>query len=106
MIDAQRAAMTAVLADRFGEQAVPILTMARRVGRRKCPVLPLRREIVGRRTHTAARHVEWPVGPQVAAEAVRSQCQVVIEPDRKVPVAGPLLRTGELLIDLPLQVLI
>src|SRR5689334_13709435 len=98
--------MAAVLADRFGEQPVSVFPMARRVGRRKCPVLALRREIVGWRTHTTARHVEWPVGPQVAAEAVRSQRQIVIEPDRKVPVACPLLRTRQLLIDLPLQVLI
>ena len=92
VVDAQRAAVAAVLADRFGEQAVAVFAMARRVRRRKGPVLALRGEIVGRRTHAAARHVERPVRPQVAAEAVGGQRQVVIEPDRQVPVARPLLR--------------
>ena len=94
VIDAQRAAVAAVLADRFGEQAVAVLAVTLGIGRRKAPVLALGREIVGRRAHAASGHEEPPVRPQVRAEAVGGQRQVVIEPDRHAPVARPLLRAA------------
>ena len=87
MIDAQRAAVPAVLADRFGEQPVAVLAMPLRIRRRKGPVLALRREIVGRRPDPAAGHEERPVRPQVRAEAIGSQRQIVIEADGQMPVA-------------------
>ena len=102
MIDAQRPAVPAILADGFDEQPVTVLAVPQRVGRRKGPVLPPGRKIVGRRSHPAARHIEGPVRPQVAAEAVGGQGQVVIQADRKAP-ARPLLRAAQLQIDLPLQ---
>ena len=41
VIDAQRAAVPAILADRFGEQPVAIFAMLLRIGRREAPILAL-----------------------------------------------------------------
>ena len=80
--------------------------MARRIGRWKSPVLAGGREIVGRRPHPASGRVKRPVSPQVRAETVRGQRQVVVQTDGHSPVARPLLRLPQRGIDLPLQVLI
>ena len=48
VIDPQGAAVPAILANRFGEQVVAVVTVTIGMGRRKTPVLALGREIVGR----------------------------------------------------------
>ena len=84
VIDAQRAAVAAIAADRFGEQPVAVFAMRLRIGRRKAPILALGREIVGRRAHAATANKERPMRPQVGAEVVGRQRQIVIETDRHV----------------------
>ena len=46
------------------------------------------------------------MGPEVAAEAVGGQGEIVVEADGQAPIARVLLGAGELQIDLPLQVLV
>ncbi len=106
VIDAERAAMPAILADRFGEQAVAILAMLLRVGRRKAPILALRREVVRRRAHAAAANEERPVRPEIGAETVGGQREIVIEADREVAFSRAPLRGGQLPVDLPLEPLV
>ena len=106
VIDAQGAAVPAVLADGFGEQAVSVFAMLFRAGRRKAPILALRGEVVGRRSDAASGGEERALGPQVGAEAVGGQGQIVIQPDGQAPLARVGLGGGELQIELPLQVAI
>src|SRR5207253_1208680 len=106
MVDAQRAAAPAVLADRFGEQAVTIVPVPLGLRRRKAPVLTLRREVVRRRSDAATGDVEAPVTPEVRAEAVGRQRQVVIKPDGHAALACALLRAPQLHVYLPLHELI
>ncbi len=106
MIDAQRSAMPAVLADGFGKQAVAVFHVAVRVGRRKAPVLALGREAVGRRAHPAAGHEEVAMRPKVGTETIGGQRQIVIQTDAQAALDSVLLRGGELQIELPLDVLV
>src|SRR5256885_2510524 len=64
------------------------------------------RLLLEKKPHPAARDIEGPVCPQLPAETVLGQSQVVIQRDGEVPVACVLLRARKLQIDLPLQVLI
>ena len=95
MIDAQGAAVAAVLANRFDEQAVTSFAMALRVGRRESPILSIGCEIVGRRTDTAPGREKAPVRPQIGSELVGSQREVMIQPDGEAA-PGVLVRTIEL----------
>ena len=71
MVDAERAAVTAVVADRIGEEPVAGLPVVVGVRRREGPVLALGRETVGRRPNPASGHKERPMRPQVRAAAIR-----------------------------------
>ena len=106
MIDAQRAAVPAILADRFREQPIAVLIVAVGVGRRKRPVLAFGREAVGRSADAAAGDKEFAMRPQIGTESVGSQSQVVIQTDAQAALEGVLLGGGELQIELPLDVFV
>src|SRR5205085_1971440 len=53
-----------------------------------------------------ARDIKRAVRPQVAAETIRGQRQIVIEADGKAPGARMLLDAGQLPVDLPLKILV
>src|ERR1017187_8997956 len=69
-------------------------------GRRKAPVRALGREVVGGRAHAAAGGVEGAMGPQVRAEAVGGESQIVVEPDGEMAVARVALGAAQLDVDL------
>ena len=53
MIDAQRAAVARVLADRLREQLVAVVAMRVAIGRRKAPVLAAGSKLIRRRSDAA-----------------------------------------------------
>src|SRR5712692_559726 len=82
VIDAQRTAVTAVLANGFNEELISGLPMLLRVGRWKSPVLPLGGKVIRGRAHAATGYTEFPMGPKIGAGAVRGQREIVIKTDR------------------------
>src|SRR5581483_4776078 len=105
MVDAERAAVLAVLADRLGKQPIRIQVMPFGIGWWKGPVLAVRREVVGRRTDATAGNVEVAVRPQIAAKTIGRQRQVVIKSDAQTAFFCALLHSLELRVDLPLYIL-
>ncbi len=78
MVDAQCAAVAAVLADGFGKQPVSVFPMVFGMGRWEPPVLAFRREVVRGGTHPAARHEELAVRPEIRAEPISGERQIVV----------------------------
>ena len=81
VIDAQGPAVARTLADRLREQPVTVGAMLLAIGRRETPVLAVGGEVVGGRADAAAGNIEGPVRPQVRAEPVGRQREVVIQAD-------------------------
>src|SRR5262249_10069528 len=106
MVDSQGAPMPAILADRFGKEAVAVFAVVSGVGWRKTPILSIWREVIGRRTDAAAGDIEGPMSPEIGAVAVNGKRGIVIEADGETAAPSLLLHAAELEIDLPLDVLI
>src|ERR1035441_1546961 len=84
----------------------PLARWTSALGGGKPPLRPPGAERVGGRADPAAGDEEGAVGPQIGAEAVGGERQVVVEADRHLVIARSLLRALQLQSDLPLQVLV
>src|SRR5579862_2970830 len=105
MIDAQDAAVTAILADGFDEQAIAGFPVVAGVGWREGPVLTFGREVVRGRADAAAGDEERAMRPEVGAKAIGGEREIVVQAERQAGAHRGFLRGGKLQIDLPLQIL-
>ena len=104
VVDAQRAAMAHVGAQRGDERGVGGIAQAVRHEGRQAPVLTVQVEVVGRRAGVRPRGIDALTGPGLGAARARSHREILIQADAQAQAPGMFAGLGQLQLRLPLQV--
>ena len=103
MVDAQRAGVAHVGAQRRDERRIAGILQALRDQRRQAPILPLHVERVGRCADTCAYRVQLLLRPGVGTAAIDRHRKIAVEPDGETATTRMLGGARTLKLGLPLQ---